>query len=133
MPRREVGFDGLFDDRDDDNPEVKFYSARRKFYDNHYGHSDVLFAAVEYLDKQLDKVPIFDRARVNEFQDFSKLEVSLHRPPGVEKSDLLAGDDDQALYDLKKTGESAASSHRLGARPQGLQMIRPGDFPRRVK
>jgi superfamily I DNA/RNA helicase len=104
---REVDFDKMFHERDDENPDVKFYSQRRKYYDNYYGHSDVIFAAVKYLERHLDKVPSYDQVLVDEFQDFNQLEVSLIDLLVGKSPILLAGDDDQALYDFK----SASAKH----------------------
>src|ERR1700724_3836457 len=42
---RDVDFDKLFHERDDGNDDVKFYSARRMYYDKFYGHTDIIFAA----------------------------------------------------------------------------------------
>jgi superfamily I DNA/RNA helicase len=104
---REVDFDKLFHERDDKNPDVQFYSHRRRYYDNHYGHSDVIFAAVKYLERHPDKVPSYDQVLVDEFQDFNQLEVSLIDLLALKSPILLAGDDDQALYDFK----SASATH----------------------
>jgi superfamily I DNA/RNA helicase len=98
---RDVDFDKMFHERDDENPDVKFYSQRRKYYDNYYGHSDVIFAAVKYLERHVDKVPSYDQVLVDEFQDFNKLEVSLIDLLAGKSPIMLAGDDDQALYDFK--------------------------------
>jgi superfamily I DNA/RNA helicase len=104
---RAIDFDKLFHDRDDNNPDVKFYSARRKYYDNFYGYTDVVFAAVKYLEGHLDKIPAYEQVLVDEFQDFNQLEVSLIDLLAGKSSILLAGDDDQALYDFK----SASAKH----------------------
>jgi superfamily I DNA/RNA helicase len=104
---REVDFDKLFHERDDDNPDVAFYRERRRYYDNQYGYSDVIFAAVKYLEHHLDKVPAYEQVLVDEFQDFNQLEVSLIDLLATKSPMLLAGDDDQALYDFK----SASAKH----------------------
>lgn len=104
---REVDFDKLFHERDDSNSDVQFYSARRRYYDNHYGHSDIIFAAVKYLEQNPGKVPSYDQVLVDEFQDFNQLEVSLIDLLVAKSPMLLAGDDDQALYDFK----SASAKH----------------------
>jgi superfamily I DNA/RNA helicase len=98
---RDVDFDKLFHDRDDENADVKFYSQRRKYYDNHYGHTDIIFAAVKHLERHPDKVLSYDQVLVDEFQDFNQLEVSLIDLLAGKNPVLLAGDDDQALYDFK--------------------------------
>jgi superfamily I DNA/RNA helicase len=107
---REIDFNKLFHERDDENPDIAFYSRRRRYYDNYYGHSDVIFAAVKYLERHPEKVPSYDQILVDEFQDFNQLEVSLIDLLVKKSPILLAGDDDQALYDFK----SASAKHIRG-------------------
>jgi ATP-dependent DNA helicase UvrD/PcrA len=104
---RDISFDKLFHERDDDNADVKFYSARRQYYDRFYGHTDIIFAATKYLERNPDKTPIYDQVLVDEFQDFNRLEVSLIDLLSEKSPVLIVGDDDQALYDFK----SASTEH----------------------
>lgn len=97
----DVDFAKIFNMREDDNPHLDFYRRRKHYYDDSYGHSDVVFAAVKYLEKHPDKVPKYEQILVDEFQDFNKLEVSLIDILSTRSQILLAGDDDQALYDFK--------------------------------
>jgi superfamily I DNA/RNA helicase len=97
-----VDFEEIFHTRDDANPHIKFYSHRKKYYDDFFGHSDVIFATVKELEKDSEKIPAYDLVVVDEFQDFNKLEVSLIDLLQSHSPMLLAGDDDQAIYDLKK-------------------------------
>ena len=96
-----VDFAEIFNTLDEKNPNLDFYHKRRIFYENTYGHSDVVFAAVSYLKKHPDKVPTYDQVLVDEFQDFNLLEVALIDILSTRSPILLAGDDDQALYDFK--------------------------------
>ncbi|MFI5330144.1 MAG: UvrD-helicase domain-containing protein, partial [Desulfobaccales bacterium] len=102
----EVDFDKLFYNRQDNNEYIDFYKKRRKYY-KHYGYTDIIFGAVLYLEKFKDKIPHYDQIVVDEFQDFNTLEVSLIDLLSENNSVLLAGDDDQALYDFK----SASTKH----------------------
>ena len=98
---RDTDFDKIFHERDDKNEDVKFYSTRRKYYDRYYGHTDIIFAAALYLEQHREKIPRYDQVLVDEFQDFNRLEVSFIDLLSDAAPILLAGDDDQALYDFK--------------------------------
>ncbi|HTX41681.1 MAG TPA: UvrD-helicase domain-containing protein [Acidobacteriaceae bacterium] len=97
----EVDFPRAFHTRDDENEHFSFYKARRKYYDDSYGYSDVVFAAVKSLEARSDTIPSYDQVLVDEFQDFNLLEVSLINLLAERSPVLVAGDDDQALYDFK--------------------------------
>ena len=73
----QVDFVKIFNTLDDKNPNLDFYRRRKKYYDNSYGHSDVVFAAVMYLKEHPERIPSYDQVLVDEFQDFNVLEVSL--------------------------------------------------------
>jgi len=104
---KEIDFDSIFHNRDDDNEHIEFYKKRKDYYDNHYGYSDIIFAIVKYFESQKRKIPDYQQILVDEFQDFNKLEVSLIDLLAEKSPVLLAGDDDQALYAFK----SASPEH----------------------
>ena len=97
----------LFHNREDGSQHIAFYKERKNYYDKHYGYSDIIFAAVKYLEVNPEKVPVYDQIVVDEFQDFNKLEVSLIDLLAEKNPILIAGDDDQALYEFK----SASAEH----------------------
>jgi superfamily I DNA/RNA helicase len=97
----DIDFNQIFYNRDDENQHMKFYDKRRTYYDQCYGHSDVIFAVVKHLEQNRDNIPSYDQIVVDEFQDFNRLEVSLIDLLSQKSPVLLAGDDDQALYDFK--------------------------------
>jgi superfamily I DNA/RNA helicase len=98
---KEIDFDYLFHNRDDENKNIGFYKKRKDYYGNYYGYSDIIFAIVKYFESQKDKIPDYQQILVDEFQDFNKLEVSLIDLLTEKSPILLAGDDDQALYVFK--------------------------------
>lgn len=123
--KKEVDFNRLFHERDDENEHIEFYKQRKNYYGDYYGYSDVIFAAVRYLEVHPDKIPSYDQVVVDEFQDFNRLEVSLIDLLSKKSPILLAGDDDQALYDFK----SASTEHirsRHGDKALGYE---PFDLP----
>ena len=108
-----VDFERIFHLRDDKNEYLDFYKGRRAYY-GHYGYTDVMYAAALYFEKYRDRVPVYGQVVVDEFQDFNPLEVSLIDLLADKSPILLAGDDDQALYDFKH-----ASSHHIRERHSG--------------
>lgn len=96
----DVDFNKIFHERDDTNSHIAFYETRRQYYD-YYGYADVIFTTVKYYESDPATIPTFEQILVDEFQDFNKLEVSLIELLASKSPILLAGDDDQALYDFK--------------------------------
>ena len=96
----EIKFKPMFNNRDDSNKHMDFYRKRRRYYD-HYGFEDIVFAAVWHFNQKKERIPTYEQILVDEFQDFNKLEVSLIDQLASKSPILLAGDDDQALYEFK--------------------------------
>lgn len=92
-----IDFERLFHDRHDEHEHLKFYKARKDYY-AHYGFADIVYAIVKAFEKKPERVPRLQQVVVDEFQDFSKLEVSLIDLLADRNPILIAGDDDQALY-----------------------------------
>jgi superfamily I DNA/RNA helicase len=102
-----IDFDHLFHNREDENSHIGFYKKRKDFY-AYYGYADIVFAAVKYFEKKKDKIPAFQQVVVDELQDFNLLEICLIDLLAEKSPILLAGDDDQALYESLK---SASPKH----------------------
>lgn len=96
-----IDFDYLFHNRDDKNKYIEFYVKRKNFYGVYYGYADVIFDLVKQFEGNVEAVPAYNQIVVDEFQDFNQLEVSLIEFLSQKSPILLAGDDDQALYDFK--------------------------------
>ena len=111
--KKAIDFDHLFHNRDDDNELLAFYKMRKNYY-GHYGYSDIVFAAVKYFEENSKKIPVFGQVVVDEFQDFNTLEVSLIDLLATKSPILLAGDDDQALYESLKSASSKHIRQRHG-------------------
>jgi len=62
----------------------------------------MIYAAVRYFEIHPDKIPQYKQIVVDEFQDFNTLEVALIDQLSSRSQVLLAGDDDQALYETLK-------------------------------
>ncbi len=107
----DIDFDTLFHERKDDDEKMKFYETRRQYYDC-YGFTDVIHAAVKAFEADKNNVPSYEQVLIDEFQDFNKLEVSMIDLLATKSPILLAGDDDQALYEFLKN----ASAHHIRVR-----------------
>lgn len=109
----EIDFDKIFHERDDTNELLTFYESRRQYYD-YYGFADVIFAAVKYFEEDKSTIPRYEQVLIDEFQDFNKLEVSLIDLLAEKSPILLAGDDDQALYEFLKHANAIHIRDRHG-------------------
>jgi superfamily I DNA/RNA helicase len=99
---RKVDFAGKMHDIDESEDDLKFYSDRRRYYDR-FGYSDIVFALVKYFNGKPEKIPTYAQVVVDEYQDFNKLEVALIEQLSQKSPTLIAGDDDQAIYEFKRS------------------------------
>src|SRR3989344_5619595 len=109
-----IDFDALFHNRNDDSEHIEFYKKRKNYYDKYYGYSDVIFALVKYLEQYKNKIPNYGQVLIDEFQDFNKLEISLIDLLAEKSPILLAGDDDQVLYEELKNADAGHIRTRYG-------------------
>lgn len=111
---KDINFDYLFYNRINDVDLLKFYEERRNFYGKYFGYSDIILTLVKYFEKSKDNIPTYDHVLVDEFQDFNLLEISLIDLLSVKSPILLAGDDDQALYEELKSADKSNIRNRYG-------------------
>lgn len=111
--KKDIDFDYLFHNREDENEDIEFYKKRKNYYE-YYGYSDIIFGLVKFLEKDKAKVPTYDHVLVDEFQDFNKLEITLIDLLSEKSPVLIAGDDDQALYDDLKSASAKHIRERFG-------------------
>lgn len=115
---RDVDFDVLFHNKVDGDENLLFYRTRRKYY-GHYGFSDMVYDAVRYFARHPESIPQYTQVVVDEFQDFNLLEVTLIEQLASRSPVLLAGDDDQALYETLKCASADHIRQRHGNRAAG--------------
>jgi len=105
----DVNFETLFCNKSDSAEDIEFYRRRRRYYARyHYGFTDMVYATVRLFEKHPKRIPQYSQVVVDEFQDFNALEVRLIDLLASKSPVLLAGDDDQALYENLKR---ASTSH----------------------
>ncbi|KUO67471.1 MAG: hypothetical protein APF83_05240 [Lutibacter sp. BRH_c52] len=105
LANSDIDFDVLFHEKKDDDANLVFYETRRHYYD-YYGFTDVIYAAVKIFEANKNNVPSYQQILIDEFQDFNKLEVSMIDLLAEKSPILLAGDDDQALYEFLKNASA---------------------------
>ena len=97
---QDIDFEKKIHEIDDSEGHLDFYSVRRRYYD-HFGYSDIILGLVRLFQKNPDRIPAYSQIVVDEFQDFNQLEVTLIELLSTKSPILVAGDDDQAIYDFK--------------------------------
>lgn len=95
----EIDFNYLFHNLEE-SPYLEFYQKRKAYYEC-YSYSDIIYEIVKCYESDKNKIPSYQQILVDEFQDFNKLEVALIDLLAEKSPLVLAGDDDQALYDFK--------------------------------
>jgi len=130
---RIVDFDALFNELVDAKEDIQFYKRRKDYY-GHYGFSDMVYAAVRLFESKPDKIPAYEQVLVDEFQDFNKLEVSMIDHLASRSPVLLAGDDDQALYESLRNAspEHIRGKHADDASYEGFSLPYCSRCPRVV-
>jgi superfamily I DNA/RNA helicase len=81
-------------------------------YYNAVSHTDLVYRVLRHFEQHDDQVPTYPLIVVDEYQDFSLLETSFIALLAAKSPVLIAGDDDQALYDFKNA--SARYIRELG-------------------
>jgi superfamily I DNA/RNA helicase len=89
-------------------------------YYNAVAHTDLVFRILGHFEASPESIPSYPLIVVDEFQDFSPLEIAFIRLLAEHNPVLIAGDDDQALYTQLRY-----------ASPQGIRTLAAeGDFER---
>jgi len=78
------------------------------------GHTDSVYRVVNHFEQHPGDIPAYSQVVVDEFQDFSALEVRLIEQLSSVSPTLIVGDDDQALYGFKH----ASPRYLRGPRPR---------------
>lgn len=65
------------------------------------GHTDAVYRVWKRIDEAPEDLPLYDQVVIDEYQDFSQLEVNFIGVIADRNSTLVVGDDDQALYGFK--------------------------------
>jgi len=99
-------FDTKFQELDEYGPEIPFYLRRGDYYQT-VSFNDSVYRVYKLAQINEETLPRFDQIIVDEYQDFNRLEIEFIKILEKRGAILIAGDDDQALYD----GRSASSKY----------------------
>ena len=92
-------FDEAFQTLTEDD-RIGFYLERANYY-NAVSHSDAVYRVLKYFRSGAAIFPSFCQIVVDEYQDFNALEVAFIDELAKTSPVLIAGDDDQAIYNFK--------------------------------
>jgi len=84
-----------------DPSELIEHSIQLSNYYDTVGYTDSVYRVLRLLQEKRVFIPKYNQIVVDEFQDFSELEVTLIKLLAEKSNILIAGDDDQALYGFK--------------------------------
>lgn len=105
-------FDEAFQTLTEDD-RIGFYLERGDYY-NAVSHNDAVYRVLKYFQSGEVSFPSFSQVVVDEYQDFNPLEVAFIDELVKSSPVLIAGDDDQAIYNFKNASPyhiRAKSSH----------------------
>lgn len=83
-----------------EDERVYFFINRGNYY-NAVSHCDAVYRVLKYFQSDNIGLPSFGQIVVDEYQDFNPLEVAFIDELCKASPVLIAGDDDQAIYDFK--------------------------------
>jgi len=96
----EADYNDIFCNLLDAEPELTFYSQRRKYYDFFSPHCSV-YTLIKIFENDENRIPEYARILIDEYQDFNKLESRLLSLLSNKSPVVIVGDDDQSLYSFK--------------------------------
>lgn len=115
-------FDTKFQELDEYGPEIPFYLQRGDYYQT-VSFNDSVYRVYKRALEDKEIFPEYSQIIIDEYQDFNKLETEFIKILEDRGPILIAGDDDQALYD----GRSASSKYIKRLYKSGLyEKFRPG-------
>ena len=105
-------FDEAFQTLTEDD-RIGFYLERGDYY-NAVSHNDAVYRVLKHFQSGSASLPSFSQVVVDEYQDFNSLEIAFIDELVKTSPVLIAGDDDQAIYNFKNASPyhiRAKSSH----------------------
>jgi len=111
---KETIYEKLFHTLDESNPLFKLYLQRALYY-KAISFNDSIYRVIRKASVNPSIIPNYEKILIDEFQDFSVLEVEFIKLLEDHGSILIVGDDDQAIYNGKyDLGDSLRSLYRSG-------------------
>lgn len=111
---KETIYERLFHTLDESNPLFKLYLQRALYY-KAISFNDSIYRVIRKASVNPSIIPNYEKILIDEFQDFSVLEVEFIKMLEVHGNILIVGDDDQAIYNGKyDLGESLRKLYQSG-------------------
>ena len=85
----------------EDDGRVDLFVGRANYYDA-VGFDDSVYRLLSLFRENAKAVPTYHHVMVDEYQDFSQLEVAVISALELQNRTLIVGDDDQAIYDFRQ-------------------------------
>ena len=120
----------VFHQLDRDNGVIDAALRSGTYYDA-VGHLDSVYRVLQRFTTEPDSIPVFEQIVVDEYQDFSLLEVQFIHALGTKNPLLIVGDDDQALFAFKHA--SSTFIRQLASDPQFERFELPLSLPLHVR
>ena len=95
-------FDTKFRNLEEEAPDLAFYLARGDYYE-YLSFDDSVYRLYQLLKEDNSILEDYDQIIVDEYQDFNKLEVEFLKELENKGPILVAGDDDQAIYEARSS------------------------------
>lgn len=93
--------EGAFQELDDSKGLISDALGFGDYYDA-VSHTDLVYRVLRHFEENPELVPVYPLVVVDEYQDFNRLETRFIDVLATRSPVLIAGDDDQALYDFKR-------------------------------
>lgn len=93
-------FDDLFHKLEENDPQFKKYLKRALYY-KAISFNDLIYRVLKKAIVEPNIFSNYDNILIDEFQDFSALEVEIIKQLESHGNILIVGDDDQAIYNKK--------------------------------
>ncbi len=104
----------IFHNLDESNPRIKLYLKRALYY-KAFGFNDAIYRVLKKAKQKTDLIPLYENILIDEFQDFSALEVALIKQFEGHGNLIIVGDDDQSIYPGKsESGRSIKDLYNSG-------------------
>ena len=95
-------FETKFRNLEEEAPEIAFFLARGDYYE-YLSFDDSVYRLYQSLKDDNSILEDYDQIIVDEYQDFNKLEVAFLKELENKGPILVAGDDDQAIYEARSS------------------------------
>lgn len=95
-----IDYNEMFSNQVPNEAAIQFYFERQSYY-KFYGPNSSIHTIIRNFEENPDIIPTYDQILIDEYQDFTKLEIKLIQILSTKSPILIVGDDDQSVYSFK--------------------------------